>query len=395
MKKINLKPILVLCSICLAVALMLSLINSITAPIIEANQAAAANEALLEVLPNGKNFTALTIDDTYPAPITMGYRADGGYVFTATVTGKSSGLVIMCGIDESGRIVSTKVLADQETDSYDEKVFPLVEGTSGKYVGMELSTFEPFLVSGATLTSRAYSEAIKAILQAFVIANGGEVDIRTPEQVLQDNCNTALGTTALTYTKWFAAAVLEGITAVYEAPDAQGFVYVVGDRFVGVNASGTIVTADVDTTVAATVNAAHALLSATELTEVTERPEGIHKWITKIFKTESGSYVFEVNADGFSVDNEWGSNTPIVIRVSISADGKIIDCRTLSHDESKGYGDKCATEEYYEDWRGTTIDGVEQNGIISGATVTTGGYQKAIKRAFEAFAILTGGADNE
>ena len=118
MKKINLKPTIVLCSICLAVALMLSLINMITEPIIRANRDAAATEALLEVLPDGKNFTELAIDNTYPACITNGYRADGGFVFTASVTGKSSGLIIMCGLDTAGKIVSTKVIEDQETDSY-------------------------------------------------------------------------------------------------------------------------------------------------------------------------------------------------------------------------------------------------------------------------------------
>ena len=397
MKKINLKPTVVLCSICLAVALMLSLINMITAPIIQANLDAAATEALLDVLPDGKNFTELTIDNTYPACITNGYRADGGFVFTASVTGKSSGLIIMCGLDTAGKIVSTKVIEDQETDSYDTKVFPLVEGTDGKYAGMELSSFEPFLVTGATLTSKAYGEAIKAILQSFVIANGGEVDIRTPEQILQDNCNAALGTTGVTFTKWFATEVLEGVSAVYEAPNGAGFVYAVGESFIGVGATGEIVTENADTAVTQTVTAAHAILSASKLTEVTDRPTTIHKQITKISVTESQNYVFEISAEGFSVHeyDEYGSgnNKPIVIRVSISADGKIIDCRTLSHAESKGYGDKCATEEYYDDWKGVNADGVTDTGIITGATYTTEGYQNAIKRAFAAFKILTGGAN--
>ena len=402
MKSFQFKPILVLCSICLAVALLLSLVNMITAPIIAANQSAAANEALLQVLPDGKNFTELTIDDSYPASITMGYKADGGFVFTASVTGKSSGLIVMCGVDESGRIVSTKVLADQETDSYDAKVFPLVEGTNSKYTGMDLTSFEPFLVTGATLTSKAYSEAVKAILQAYVIASGGSVDLRTPEQILQDNCNAALGTTNLTFTKWFATEVLEGVKAAYEAPDGAGYVYAVGEALIAVNADGEIVTPDIDEVAAATVATAHELLTASTLTDVTQNlPEVSTKnvKITKVSKTESGNYVFELSAKAFS-SHEYdeygaGSNTPIVIRVSISADGKIIDCRTLSHGESKGYGDKCATEEYYDSWKGVASSGVSSAGIITGATYTTEGYQAGIKIAFKAFELLTGGADNE
>ena len=105
MKKQNIMPSLVLGCICLVVALLLSGVNMITAPIIEAAQNAAANEALLEVLPDGKDFKELTIDEKYPAVINMGYKAEGGYVFRASVTGKSSGLVIMVGVSEDGKIV--------------------------------------------------------------------------------------------------------------------------------------------------------------------------------------------------------------------------------------------------------------------------------------------------
>ena len=164
MKKFNFKPTLVLSSICLTVALLLSLINTVTAPVIKENQAAASNQALLELLPDGKNFEALTIDDSYPAVITQGYKADGGYVFSATVAGKNAGLVIMCSISESGKIIATKVIASQETASYAETVFPEVEGFSGKYTGMTLDSFEPFQVTGATLTSKAYSEASRCLL---------------------------------------------------------------------------------------------------------------------------------------------------------------------------------------------------------------------------------------
>lgn len=410
MKKENIKPTLVLSAICLVVALLLSGVNTITGPIIEAAQNAAANEALLEVLPEGKNFEELTLDDSYPAVISMGYRADGGYVFRAAVTGKSAGLVIMCGIDAEGKVVGTKVIADQETDSYDAKVFPAVEGLDGAYKDMTLDAFDPYLVSGATLTSKAYGEAIKAALQAYVIANGGSVDIRTPEQILQDNCNAALGTTDLTFTKWFATETLTGVDAVYEAADESGYVFVMGDVFVGVNAQGEVVTTDASADALAAATAAHALVTASTLTEVTERPEGIHKDVQKMYVTATGNYVLELKADAFSVHeyDEYGSgqNLPIIIQVSISADGKIIDCLTLSHGESKNIGDKCATQEYYDTWIGVTADRVviskepitsdnTDPGAIAGATWTAQGYQRAIKRAFEAFHLLTGGNQND
>jgi Na+-translocating ferredoxin:NAD+ oxidoreductase RnfG subunit len=221
--KSNMKPTIVLGVICLVSALLLALVNVITGPIIAANQNAAANEALLEVLPDGKNFKEIELGDKYPKAITKGYKADGGYVFQATVTGKSSGLVIMCGINSDGKVVGTKVIAEQETDSYDVKVFPYVEGLDGEYKDQTLEGFTPYLVSGATLTSAAYSEAIKASLQAAAIAGGGDVDTRTPEQILQDSCNEALGTSGKSFKRWFATEILVGIDKTYAAKDGSGY----------------------------------------------------------------------------------------------------------------------------------------------------------------------------
>ncbi len=402
MKK-NIMPTVVLGSICLIVALMLSLINSITAPIIEEAQNAAANEALLVVLPDGKNFEEITLDASYPASITKGYRADGGFVFQASVTGKSSGLIILIGIDTEGKIVGTKVIADQETDSYDANVFPLVEGTEGSYKGMDLDSFAPYLVTGATLTSKAYGEAVKAALQSFVLASGGSVDTRTPEQILQDNCNAALGTTNVKFTKWFATEIIEGIDAVYVAADNSGRVFVIGETFVGVKADGTLAgAADAN---AETVLAANTVIANGTMTEITELPAGINKKIVlKAYVTASGNYVFDLKASGFAnYSYEEGYSeveVPIYISVSIDPEGKIIACATTEQHESKGYGDVCGTDEYQNQWAGVANNDVVVStgpigkdntdvGAIAGATVTTKGYQKAIKAAFAAFELLT------
>lgn len=411
MKK-NLLPSIVLGSICLVVAVLLSVVNMFTAPVIAGRQNAAANAALLEVLPDGKNFKEIEITSEYPEIVTKGYTADGGCVFQMQVTGKSSGLIIMCGVNSEGKVTGTKVIANEETPSYAEKVFPTVEGTNGKYTDMTLDTFEPQLVAGATLTSRAYSEAIKAALQAAILASGGSVDTRTPEQILQDNCNAALGTEGVEFVRWFATEILAGVDKTYVAKDNSGFVFVIGEKFIGVNASG-VVTEGVSAEDTQTVSAAYTLASATTLTELTDLPEGIKEEVTKISVTATGNYVFELSSKGydslfeFSNGHFSGNTQPIIIKLSISADGKIIDCVTVKHSESKGYGDKCATDEYYDSFAGKTDDDIKLSvtspdymldqipadstdiGAISSATYTTYGYQKAIKSAFAAFNLLT------
>ena len=407
MKK-NLLPSLVLGCICLVVAVLLSVVNMFTAPVIAQRQNAAANAALLEVLPEGKNFKEIELTAEYPAVVTKGYTADGGCVFQMEVTGKSTGLIIMVGVDSEGKITGTKVIANQETPSYAEKVFPTLEGTSGAYTGMTLDGFEAQLTSGATLTSKAYSEAVKAALQAAVLASGGSVDTRTPEQILQDNCNAALGTTGVEFTKWFATEIIEGIDVVYESN--AGRVYVIGEVFVGIKADGSVHTADVDADAKAKAVSADDVIKASTLTEITDL-EGVDEDITKIYVTASGNYVFEVLGRGYKYESNYEfvgiEEGEIEIKISISADGKIIDVLTVKHGESKGFGDVCATEEYYDQYRGAensdvviTVptpdfhddqipDGCTDLGAISSSTFTTTGYQTAVKVAFMTFELLT------
>ena len=134
------------------------------------------NAELLEVLPEGQNFEKIEIDENYPATIMEGFRADGGFVFRAEVEGKGTGLIIMIGVDEQGKVTGTKVIASNETRSYSDKVFPAVEGSEGVYVGMDIDSFYTYIVSGATITSQAYGEAVEAALwsvEIYEFLNGG------------------------------------------------------------------------------------------------------------------------------------------------------------------------------------------------------------------------------
>ena len=187
-------------TICLAVALLLSAINMVTAPIIEAQRNAAANEALLVVMPDGEGFEEVdTSALTLPDGVVNVYKetTGKGYVFRVTSTGYKSGMIVMVGVDTNGAVTGTKCLETQDTFGKE----PELDNT---YNGQNLSDFAPNMISGATMTSNGYAAAVKAALQANVIVGGGEVDLRTPEQILNDTCNEALGTEGKTFSKWFA-----------------------------------------------------------------------------------------------------------------------------------------------------------------------------------------------
>ena len=409
MKKSNFMPSVVLGCICLVVAMLLSVINMFTAPIIAQRQADAANEALLEVLPNGKGFKELEITADYPSIVKKGWTADGGSVFQMEVIGYASGLVIMCGVDAEGKIAGVKHIASSETFGAEGELNDAYTSKKDTIDSLEM-ILSASASKGAPLTSQAYYDAIKAALQSALIAGGADVDTRTPEKILQDNCNAALGTTDLVFTKWFATEETVGIDSVYVS-ESNGYVFVIGETMIGVNTSGEIVTADVSAENSATVNAAYTAVAGSALTEITTLPDGVSANIQKAHVTSSGNYVFEIKASGYknATNKEFaGMDTGhFFIKVSISSEGKIIDVITTSHEESKGYGDACATEEYYEQYRGAgssdvilsvtapdlhqdqIADGTTGVGIIASSTFTTYGYQKAVKTAFEAFELLT------
>ena len=417
MKKSNLMPSLVLGSICIVVALLLSVVNMITAPIIAAKQNAAANAALLEVLPGGKNFTEIQINEKYPTAVTKGWSADGGYVFQMEVAGYKPGLIIMCGVDADGKVVGVKHIATNETYGMENEL-------NGAYIGDDYNTLELVLASGATPTSKtsaAYYSAVKAALEAVIVAKGGSVDTRDPAKILKDTCNAALGTENKDFTKWFATEYLEGIKYVYVSDD--GVVMKIGDKFIGVDKDGNAVnTAYEDETVEAvaeedkaTVEAAYLVYAATNLTEITTLPTGISADVTKAYVTDSGNYVFEVLGKGYKYESNYEfvgiEEGQMEIKISISADGKIIDVETMKHYESDGFGDACATEEYYDQYKGHTNDEIvitvpipdfhddqipvdcTDIGVISSSTFTTTGYQTAVKAAFAAFELLTEGGN--
>ena len=78
MKK-HLKSIISLTVICIVVAAALALTNYVTAPIIEKNAGAAANEALLVVMPDGGDFTAVDLSKyTLPETVTEAFTASNG-----------------------------------------------------------------------------------------------------------------------------------------------------------------------------------------------------------------------------------------------------------------------------------------------------------------------------
>ena len=399
----NIKSVCILVAICSVMALLLAITNQFTAPIIEKNNAAAANAALLEVMPEGAGFDSVDLSGyTLPASVVEAHKETSGkgYVIQLSVTGYGTNMVIMCGVSADNKVTGAVCLSSNETLGKEKEY-------GANFTGKDAAAVDATdTIGGATMTTSAYKGAIKDALNAALILGGADVDVRTPEQILQDNLAAALPAGEGKFTKMFFTEVVEGVDAVYAADNGAGYVAVavaeeIGEdftgEFIGIDANMNIVTAGSTVNTGAAYNAVKALAASTSTDVDLTAYEGINKNVVSVKKTATGNYDIIINGLGYAYydDNHgYGAQrfVPIVIRVSLTADGTIIDTLTVSHEESKGFGAACGDEAYYGQFDGKTAETYKDVDAIGGATMTTDGYMKAIERCFATVDILEGGA---
>lgn len=391
MKK-NIKNLCIFICICTVITLLLATTNYFTAPIIEQNQNASANKALLEVMPNGKSFETVDISKlTLPSTVTEAYKETSGqgYVIKLVTSGYGSDMVIMCGVSTDGVVTGAVCLSSNETLSK--------EKTYGEnFASKDAAGVESVdTITGATKTTEAYKNAVKDALNSVIILCGGSVDIRNEEEILNDNLNEALPDGEKKFEKLFITEQLDGIDAVYGAENKSGYVFVVGEQFIGVKADGTVVTANVENTTIYT-DAINKITSSTLVDIDLSSYTDLQNTIVSAKKTASGNFVIEAKGAGYGIKggDEYhpASNEYIIVRIAVTPDYKIIDCLTVSEAETDGLGDACADGEFYGQFIGKTEANYTEIDAISGATLTTNGYKQAIERAFAAVKILKGGA---
>ncbi|MBQ2988408.1 MAG: FMN-binding protein [Clostridia bacterium] len=396
MKK-SFKNTFVLGCICAVVSVILAFTNALTAPIIEKNESEKANAALSEVLPSGKSFTKLDITgQKLPSTVKEAYRAEnGGYVLKLSTTGYAPGMVLMCGISPDGTVAGTKLIASGETPSIGGVA---AESFAEKVLGKDASGIDGVdTVGGATKTTAAYRSAVKDALNAAILLGGGDVDIRTEEEILRDNLSAALPSAGGEFEKLFITEDIAGVDDVYKAKNETGFVCVIGEQFIALDMNGEVLS-DTTDEIASVARAAMQLLLSTQTTDLTLTDYvGLPTQLISAKVTATGNYIIEIKGIGYGIlggnDYHPASGEYIVIRVSMTADGRIIDCLTVSQGETNGIGSACANESFYGQFDGKTEANYGDIEAIGGATVTTNGYKQAILRAFESVKIFEKGAN--
>lgn len=175
-------PTVSLFIISLVAAILLAVVNGITAPKIEAINAENAASSRKIVLPDAKDFKEAKKDKIN---YFEGKDASGkvvGYVFTTVCTSKGYGgdITVMTGVDMKGKVTGIELLQINETPGLGMNAKKAwfkeqYKGMSGK-IGVSKtakSDTEIQALTSATITSRAVTSAVNVALEQFNQIGGG------------------------------------------------------------------------------------------------------------------------------------------------------------------------------------------------------------------------------
>ena len=441
--KPNIKSVIVLTSICLAVALMLAVTNHFTKDKIAENNAQAAYAACYDVMPDAKGFEELDLSSyqNLPASLTNAYKETSGlgYTYKLVVTGKNPGLTVMVGIDNNGLITNTKVVSSQETPSYFGG--DIAAEYANRFAGKDSTLSGLELISGATMSTKAYKDAVSDAFNANAIIAGMKVT-KTKEMLIAEILKDTLSVKEITIEN----LTIENVNAIYNSDQYDGYaVEVVINEisyYIGFSYSGIVLglsasskeelsegftldkeaTNDVETAllnvvgkieenksiianhlykdsfnkvlgennvnvVASSLNIELPTLEKTiSYYPVPEYPDAkveknITASVTSVFETEKG-YVYFVKASG--------NNGAVVLLVAVDKEGVLIDTYTVYQKETQSYTSNIWTDNYQDKFHGITS--VPEEGIIqTNATVTSTAYSLAVKCALKTYSLMNGG----
>lgn len=143
---------------------ILGYVNSITAPIIEANSM-AAEKAYLEAMFPGAEVTIVT-DQVADDVVKGAYIAEGqGYAFNCEANGFAGPVKVLVGMDNDGTIIAITPLEHGETAGFGAENFT-EESIATFYLGKTIDQ-EVDMRAGSTFTSNAMKTITNAAKEAF------------------------------------------------------------------------------------------------------------------------------------------------------------------------------------------------------------------------------------
>lgn len=309
-----LKPVVVLVVICIVASAALAGTNQLTAPIIKAQEEAAANAAYLEVLPEADGFEEIT--DFQSSNVTKALKATNGAGWVIQAYGKGFGgdVPVVVAFDSEGTILKVKFMENSETAGFGQKLADpadadgqkLAESFVGKSGTLEAGDVD--MISGVTVSSKAALAAVNSAVNCFNEVALGQAAVVEAEQLTPEQA-----------------------------------------------------------------------LESMELTEL-EIPEGL----TGAWETANGTTVLRTDAKGYEYET-----APMDVLVEFDADGNILNIWVGTDGQTAGIGDQAGGAEYLNQYKGVLgeagLDGVD---TISGATQSTRGVKKGVRKCIQAFVAM-------
>lgn len=166
----------ILSAICIVTALLLGIVNQITAPRIEAIQKEKTEAAMSQVLPADSyekvGFTAANVTAIYKS-VSGGVQT--GWVVEVSASGSQGLIEMIVGVDMDGKVTGVSVVSSSETPNIGTKVtndqsvldcFIGMSHESGEItVNAGINRFDG--ISGATVSSRGVAAGVNAALDAI------------------------------------------------------------------------------------------------------------------------------------------------------------------------------------------------------------------------------------
>ena len=417
-----LKTILILLIIVAVFGGVMFGLNFYTGPIIEANNAGAANDRLNAVMPGGSAYEDITATlSGVPASVVKVSRETNGlgYVIEAQASSSYTGATpmdIVIGVDSTGKICGIKLVSHSESLIFGED-YP------STYIGQDSALADVGLYAGSTFSSTAFKNAVAEAMGVLTANDLIAAGVKTDAQILSEMIPTLhTGLTASGMLKAEEITPTGNIELGYKALNGSGYAFVIKSgeaSFLAiVNASG--VCKVYDTTGADVTESQSAVceeaIAAAELKSFSEAAE---KKITAKFADASEIEAIELTTFGnvvYASSFKSGDATYYAFySAPITYDDSAMEICTILDESGAivsqnitqmafGHGVEYmpgirdyvdSTSQLYNDYmnkfNGLTGETLTDDVLISGATVSSSAVKLAVQDVFTAFESIKGG----
>ena len=412
------KSIAVLLVLFVLSALLLTGINTVTAPLIEANGASAQFEPLFAVMPEAQNFDVLysAQDPAATALVDVPETVTGIYSETSGL-GYAITLSTSAGYTKEAIEMTLAVDAEGKISALEVNAYPESRDVGAEYLtsfqGQDSALPDVGLVAGTTFSSAAIKNAVSdgfaALINNDLVGAGVKSDdqilLELLPQVYSGIANNGVG-------QYEEAEVNSGsILKAFKALNGSGFGFILNDgnaNYLGVwTLAGGAKILDlegntVDNAALLEEIKAYGAANAESLAdkeiaklqrmvsegaEITALPVELYNSVTGVYSILDGGAQFY----GFVARSYGYSNLPMAIYYVLDVNGAIVSMNAEELIFYKDYFNAYTLDEpsYKEGFTGLTADSYTgEQAIIAGATMSTEGVATATEDVFAAFAAI-------